>query len=83
MVVAGTGLGQGRAILAVGNYDHTLYALDAATGERLWTFTTGGPVYAAPVFFREADRVLVLRPRPIAWSMRSMRPMAGRHGSIR
>jgi outer membrane protein assembly factor BamB len=51
---------EGRAMLAVGNYDHTLYALDAATGERLWKFTTGGPVYAAPVFFREGDRMLLL-----------------------
>jgi len=50
----------GRALLAVGNYDHTLYALDAATGESLWKFTTGGPVYAAPVFFRQADRMVVL-----------------------
>ena len=51
---------EGRALLAVGNYDHTLYALDAATGERLWMFTTGGPVYAAPVFFREGDRTLLV-----------------------
>jgi len=51
---------EGRALLAVGNYDHTLYALDAATGESLWKFTTGGPVYAAPVFFREGDRMLLL-----------------------
>ena len=51
---------EGRALLAVGNYDHTLYALDAATGESLWKFTTGGPVYAAPVFFRQGDRLLLL-----------------------
>ncbi|HJX51576.1 MAG TPA: PQQ-binding-like beta-propeller repeat protein, partial [Polyangia bacterium] len=51
---------EGRALLAVGNYDHTLYALDAATGDSLWKFTTGGPVYAAPVFFREGDRTIVL-----------------------
>jgi outer membrane protein assembly factor BamB len=51
---------EGRALVAVGNYDHTLYALDAATGESLWKFTTGGPIYAAPVFFRQADRVLLL-----------------------
>ena len=50
---------EGRAMLAVGNYDHTLYALDAATGESLWKFTTGGPVYAAPVFYREGDRMLI------------------------
>ena len=50
----------GRALLAVGNYDHTLYALDAATGERQWMFTTGGPIYAAPVFFRDSDRTLLL-----------------------
>ncbi|HEX7598928.1 MAG TPA: PQQ-binding-like beta-propeller repeat protein, partial [Polyangia bacterium] len=49
----------GRALLVVGNYDHTLYALDAATGESVWKFTTGGPVYAAPVFSRQGDRVLV------------------------
>jgi outer membrane protein assembly factor BamB len=43
-----------RAVVAVGSYDHTLYALDAATGETLWKFTTGGPIFAAPVFW-EAD----------------------------
>jgi len=51
---------EGQAILVVGNYDHTLYALNAATGEPAWKFTTGGPVYAAPVFARAGDRLLVL-----------------------
>jgi outer membrane protein assembly factor BamB len=32
----------------VGGYDNTLYALDAATGEEIWTYTTDGPVCAAP-----------------------------------
>ena len=50
---------EGRAMLVVGNYDHTIYALDAATGESVWKFTTGGPVYAAPVFFRQGDTWLV------------------------
>jgi outer membrane protein assembly factor BamB len=54
------GLAEGRALLVVGNYDHTVYALDAATGETLWKFTTGGPVYASPVFFQQGDRMLVL-----------------------
>jgi outer membrane protein assembly factor BamB len=54
------GLVEGRALLVVGNYDHTIYALDAATGEPQWKFTTGGPVYASPVFFQQGERMLVL-----------------------
>jgi eukaryotic-like serine/threonine-protein kinase len=54
------GLAEGRALLVVGNYDHTVYALDAASGEPLWKFTTGGPVYATPVFFQQGERMLVL-----------------------
>jgi outer membrane protein assembly factor BamB len=49
----------GKAILTVGNYDHTVYALDAATGETLWKFTTGGPVYSTPVWARQGDRPLL------------------------
>lgn len=49
----------GRAVLTVGNYDHTVYALAAASGEALWKFTTGGPVYATPVWGRTGDRQLL------------------------
>ena len=45
-----------RPIVVAGNYDHTIYCLDAATGEPQWKFTTGGPVHAAPIFFRDGDR---------------------------
>jgi len=47
----------GRAVLAVGSYDKVVYALDAATGERLWRFTTGGPVQSTPVLWNDAGRV--------------------------
>jgi len=50
------GVAGGRPLVVAGNYDHTLYALDAATGESLWRLTTGGPVHAAPVFFHEGGR---------------------------
>lgn len=38
-----------RTIVAVGAYDRKIHALDAATGERLWRFTTGDEVVATPV----------------------------------
>jgi outer membrane protein assembly factor BamB len=46
-------------IVVAGNYDHTLYCLNAATGDPLWKFTTGGPIYAAPVFFRDNTRQML------------------------
>ena len=50
------GVAGGKPLVVAGNYDHTLYAVDAATGEVVWRFTTGGPVHAAPVFFRDGAR---------------------------
>jgi outer membrane protein assembly factor BamB len=32
----------------VGSGDHNLYALNAATAAKLWTFTTGGTVISSP-----------------------------------
>jgi eukaryotic-like serine/threonine-protein kinase len=46
-------------VVVVGNYDHTVYCLNAATGEELWKFTTGAPVHAAPVFFRDGTRQML------------------------
>ncbi|MBN1421347.1 MAG: PQQ-binding-like beta-propeller repeat protein [Planctomycetes bacterium] len=37
--------------------DHSVYAIDATTGEIRWVFPTGGPVRLAPALWR--DRVLV------------------------
>jgi outer membrane protein assembly factor BamB len=58
----------GRAVLFAGSYDHSLHAFDAASGEPLWKFTTGGGVYGAPVlwdghgqprvFLASSDRVV-------------------------
>ncbi|MHB8878496.1 MAG: outer membrane protein assembly factor BamB family protein, partial [Myxococcaceae bacterium] len=50
----------GRALLAVGSYDHSVYGLDASSGELLWKFATGGPVYSAPVIWAEGGRTLVI-----------------------
>lgn len=38
----------GRALLLAGSYDRSVYALDAASGEPVWKFTTGGGVYGTP-----------------------------------
>ncbi len=57
---AALGAAGGRPMVVAGNYDHTLYALDAATGETLWKFTTGGPIYSAPVFFRDGAHDMVI-----------------------
>ena len=32
----------------VGSYDGTFYALDAATGDTIWTFSSNGPISGAP-----------------------------------
>jgi outer membrane protein assembly factor BamB len=53
------GVADGRAIVVVGSYDHTLYALDAASGDQVWKVTTGGPVSAAPVFWQADDRTWI------------------------
>lgn len=39
----------GRAVLFAGSYDRNVYAFDAASGEVLWRFTTGGAVLGTPV----------------------------------
>ncbi len=43
----------GRAVVAVGSYDHNLYLLDAADGELRWRYATGGPINATPLFWRD------------------------------
>lgn len=43
----------------IGAYDHNVYALDAANGELLWRFTTGGALNAAPAFARVMGRPVV------------------------
>jgi outer membrane protein assembly factor BamB len=53
------GVAGDRPVVVAGNYDHTLYALDAATGELLWKFTTGDAIYAAPVFFEDGKRQIL------------------------
>lgn len=56
---AALGVAGDRPIVVAGNYDHTLYCLDAATGELQWKFTTGDAIYAAPVFFQDGARQMV------------------------
>lgn len=50
------GVVDGRAVLAVGSYDHNLYLLDARSGVEQWRFTTGGGVTATPVLWRDGAR---------------------------
>jgi len=49
-------------LLFVGSYDHSVYALDAASGDVRWKVATGDGVYAAPVLTRRPGRTLVLVP---------------------
>ncbi len=37
-----------NGVVYVGSLDNNVYALDAATGVKLWSYTTGGQVYSAP-----------------------------------
>lgn len=36
-----------KNVLYVGAFDHNVYAFNAATGAKLWSFQTNGPIYAA------------------------------------
>jgi eukaryotic-like serine/threonine-protein kinase len=49
----------GRALLFAGSYDRSLYAFDAATGEPLWKFTTGGGIYGAPVLWDDRGQARI------------------------
>ncbi|MBI4820338.1 MAG: PQQ-binding-like beta-propeller repeat protein [Deltaproteobacteria bacterium] len=46
----------GRTLLAVGNYDHDVYGLDATTGQLVYSFTTGGRVQSAPTIWNDGAR---------------------------
>ena len=40
--------GFANGVVYVGCYDHNIYALDATTGAKLWSFTTGNSVHSSP-----------------------------------
>jgi WD40 repeat protein len=44
-----------RAVVAAGSYDHNVYLFDAASGEKIWRFTTGNGVYTAPLIWNDGD----------------------------
>ena len=35
-------------VVYIGSKDHTLYALNARTGEKFWSYTTGGAIISSP-----------------------------------
>ena len=37
-----------NGVVYVGSGDYNVYALDAATGAKLWSYHTGGAVYSSP-----------------------------------
>ena len=37
-----------EGVAYVGSQDHTLYAVSAQAGERLWSYTTGGAIVSSP-----------------------------------
>ncbi len=49
------GLVKGRAVVLAGSYDNNLYCLDAVSGRKLWRYTTGGGIYAAPALWNAPD----------------------------
>ena len=44
----------------IGSYTNNVFCLEAETGKELWRFPSGGPVNAAPVFFRAGDKAFVI-----------------------
>src|SRR5437764_12454022 len=48
----------------IGSKDHNVYALNAKTGAKLWSYTTGGAIYSSPavgggiVYIGSQDRTL-------------------------
>ena len=34
-----------NGVVYVGSLDNNVYALNASTGAKLWSYTTGGPIY--------------------------------------
>jgi len=37
-----------NGVVYVGSYDHNIYALDALTGAKLWSYATGNSIYSSP-----------------------------------
>jgi outer membrane protein assembly factor BamB len=37
-----------NGVVYVGAVDHNVYALNATTGAKLWSYTTGNDVYSSP-----------------------------------
>src|SRR5690349_16595963 len=35
-------------VVYVGSHDNNLYAFDAKTGKKLWSYVTGNPIYSSP-----------------------------------
>ena len=49
----------GREIVFAGSYDHSVYAIDAQTGDQAWRFTAGWAVYSAPAVWMQHDPPMV------------------------
>ena len=41
------------SVLYAGGYDHNMYALDAVTGARVWTFAAADSISASPVVIKD------------------------------
>ena len=42
-----------------GTLEGMIFALNAATGDRLWTFSANGPVFASPISFLANGKQMV------------------------
>src|SRR5580700_9924033 len=47
-ICGGSSAAVANGVIYVGSYDGNVYALEAATGNKLWSFLTGGQVFSSP-----------------------------------
>ena len=64
-ICGGSSAAVANGVVYVGSYDGNVYALNAATGVKLWSFLTGGKVFSSPAVANGAVYVGSERPKRV------------------